>query len=145
LQQSHPNLVAEIVSSYVGKNIVAMDQLGGVIASVHQALSALGTDEAGTAVAEEKLSPAVPIRRSVQPDHVVCLDCGFRGKTLRRHLRVSHGLDPAAYRERWKLAGDHPLTAPAYSADRSAMAKERGLGRRVSSPVETPAAPETMA
>jgi MucR family transcriptional regulator, transcriptional regulator of exopolysaccharide biosynthesis len=76
------------------------------------------------------LTPAVPVRRSVQPDHVVCLECGFRAKTLRRHLRMSHGLDPAAYRARWKLSLEHPLTAPEYSAHRSTMARQLGLGRK---------------
>jgi predicted transcriptional regulator len=128
-QKVDPNLVAEIVSSYVGKNSVAIDQLGGLIATVHHTLSVLGTDVAAPAFAEEKLSPAVPIRRSVQRDHVVCLECGFHAKTLRRHLRVAHGLDPAAYRSRWNLPVNHPLTAPSYSAQRSAMAKQLGLGR----------------
>jgi len=122
------NLVAEIVSSYVRKNSVAIDQLGGLIATVHQTLSGLGTNAPAPVGAEEKLAPAVSIRRSVQPDSVACLECGFRGKTLRRHLRIAHGLDPAAYRTRWKLAIDYPLTAPAYSAHRSAMAKQLGLG-----------------
>jgi predicted transcriptional regulator len=84
------------------------------------------------------LAPAVSIRRSVQPDSVACLECGFRGKTLRRHLRSAHGLDPAAYRARWKLAVNYPLTAPAYSAHRSAMAKQLGLGRPRSSSLVNP-------
>ena len=82
----------------------------------------------------------MPIRRSVQPDYVVCLECGFRALTLRRHLRMSHGLEPAAYRARWKLAPDHALTAPAYSERRSALAKELGLGRKRAE-AETPARP----
>ena len=127
-QKVDSNLVAEIVSSYVRKNSVAIDQLGGLIATVHQTLSGLGTNAPAPVGAEEKLAPAVSIRRSVQPDSVACLECGFRGKTLRRHLRIAHGLDPAAYRTHWKLAMDYPLTAPAYSAHRSAMAKQLGLG-----------------
>jgi predicted transcriptional regulator len=122
-----PGLVAEIVRSYVRNNSVAVDQLGGLIATVGRALRGLGTNP--PPVAQEALTPAVPIRRSVQQDHVVCLECGFRGQTLRRHLRVRHGLDVAAYRARWKLAPDHPVTAPAYSEQRSAMAKQLGLGR----------------
>ena len=122
------NLVAEIVSSYVRRNSVAIDQLGGLIATVHQTLSGLGTNAPAPVGAKQKLAPAVSIRRSLQPDSVACLECGFRGKTLRRHLRIAHGLDPAAYRTRWKLAIDYPLTAPAYSAHRSAMAKQLGLG-----------------
>lgn len=125
-----PRLVAEIVSSYIGKNSVAIDQLGGLIASVHQTLSGLSTNTTAPAPLTDKLTPAVPIRRSVQPDHVVCLECGFRAKTLRRHLRISHGLDGAQYRARWKLSSNYPLTAPEYSSRRSAMARQRGLGRK---------------
>jgi predicted transcriptional regulator len=136
-QKVDPGLVAEIVSSYVAKNSVAVDHLGGLIATVHQTLSGLGTNTTAPTLAPEKLAPAVPIRRSVQPDHVVCLECGFQAKTLRRHLRVAHGLEPAAYRVRWKLATDHALTAPAYSERRSTMAKQLGLGRK-SAAVDTP-------
>ncbi len=119
-------LVARIVQSYVTKNSVAVDQLASLITIVHRALRS-----AGSAPPEaEVLTPAVPIRRSVQRDHVVCLECGFRGATLRRHLRVRHGLDVAAYRMRWKLASDHPVTAPGYSQHRSAVAKQLGFGRR---------------
>ena len=122
-----PSLIADIVQSYVAKNTVAVDQLASLITTVHQALSGLGT---APPLAAEALMPAVPIRRSVQQDHVVCLECGFRGLTLRRHLRVRHGLEVSAYRARWKLAPDHPVTAPGYSERRSAVAKQLGLGRR---------------
>jgi predicted transcriptional regulator len=84
-----------------------------LIATIHRTLSGLGTN--APAPLAEALTPAVPIRRSVQPDHVVCLECGFRGQILRRHLRVVHGLEPAAYRTRWKLSADHPITAPLYA------------------------------
>jgi predicted transcriptional regulator len=97
-----------------------------VIASVHQALSGLGKPVSPA----EPLTPAVSVRQSVRPEYVVCLECGFRGKTLRRHLTVQHGLERAAYYARWQLPPDHLLTAPGYSAQRSAMAKELGLGRR---------------
>jgi len=136
-----PGLVAEIVRSYVGKNPVGVDQIGGLIASVHRTLSGLGTNAPAAAPAAERLTPAVPIRRSVQAEYVVCLECGFHGRTLRRHLRTAHGLEPAAYRTRWKLAADHPLTAPAYSTRRAAMAKAIGLGRKRTA-VEPPAAPK---
>ena len=134
------HLVAEIVRGYVAKNTVAVDQIGGLIATVHRTLSELDTNTTATTSAQEKLTPAVPIRRSVQPDHVVCLECGFRAVTLRRHLRVAHGLEAAAYRSRWQLPADHPLTAPAYSEHRSAMARQLGLGRKRPGP-ETPARP----
>jgi predicted transcriptional regulator len=129
------NSVAAIVRSYVAKNSVAVDQLGALIAMVHRTLSGLGENAPGAL--PDPLTPAVPIRRSVQPDHVVCLECGFRAVTLRRHLRVAHGLEPAAYRVRWKLATDHAMTAPAYSERRSTMAKQLGLGRKQAE-AETP-------
>jgi predicted transcriptional regulator len=118
--------VSEIVGSYVKHNKIAANHLPTVIAAVHQALSGVGKP----ASPAEPLTPAVPVRQSVRPEYVVCLECGLRSKTLRRHLRVQHGLDAAAYRIRWKLTADYPMTAPGYSARRSAMAKEIGLGRR---------------
>ena len=135
--------VVAIVRSYVAKNSVAADQLGSLITTVHRALSGLGTN--APAPVAEALSPAVPIRRSVQQDHVVCLECGVRGQTLRRHLRLRHGLDVAAYRARWKLAPDHPVTAPAYSDRRAAMAKQIGGFGRSPQAVVPPPAPEVVA
>ena len=113
------------------------DQLIGLIVAVHRALAGLGL---GPPPLEKPPEPAVPIRRSVQRDYVVCLECGFRGQALRRHLRVQHGLEVAAYRTRWNLPSDHPVTSPAYSARRSAMAKEIGLGRP-RAPVGAPITP----
>ncbi len=139
-QKVDPSLIAEIVSSYVAQNSIAVDQLEGPIATVHRTLSGLGR----SAPDPVALVPAVPIRRSVQHDHVVCLECGFRGLMLRRHLRDAHGLEPAAYRAHWKLATDHPLTAPAYSERRSTMAKQLGLGRPRQA-VEPSSAPEVVA
>jgi predicted transcriptional regulator len=118
--------VTKIIASYVGNHTVSAEQLSALIVSVDHAIRNLGTP-VEPAVPRP---PAVPIRRSVQQDHVVCLECGFRGKTLRRHLGTRHGLRVAEYLRRWKLASDHPLTAPAYSEQRSAMAKELGLGRK---------------
>ena len=94
-----------------------------LIATVHQRLSDLGKTPSATAPAVEKLTPTVPIRRSVQPDYVVCLECGFRGKTLRRHLRTHHGLEVAGYRARWKLPTDEPqlggMKTGSYHQDRA--------------------------
>jgi MucR family transcriptional regulator, transcriptional regulator of exopolysaccharide biosynthesis len=123
-----PSLIADIVRSYVANNSVTVAEVGALIAIIHQTLSGLGVTEPTPAPARSK--PAVPVSRSVQPDHVVCLECGFRGKTLRRHLRAQHGLDIAAYRARWQLPPDHPVTAPAYSVSRSAMARQIGLGHK---------------
>jgi|SRR5271154_1606350 len=139
VQKVDPSLVAEIVSGYVAKNSVGVDQIGGLIAAVHRTLSGLGTSASTPAPAP--LVPAVSIRRSVQPDYVVCLECGLRGIALRRHLRVRHGLEVSDYRARWKLSPDHVVTAPAYSARRSTMAKQIGLGRKPA-PAETPPTPK---
>jgi predicted transcriptional regulator len=95
-----------------------------LISGVWQSLAGLGR-LAASAPEEAARVPAVPIRRSVQRDYVVCLECGFRGKQLRRHLTARHGLDADAYRARWKLAADHPLVAPGYSEQRSALADPR--------------------
>jgi MucR family transcriptional regulator, transcriptional regulator of exopolysaccharide biosynthesis len=129
--------IARIVSSYVRHHQIEPDQLAGLIVEVYRALASLAR---GTPSMQVRSQPAVPIRQSVQRDYVVCLECGFRGRTLRRHLRVKHGLEVAAYRARWKLSPDHAVTAPAYSARRSAMAKEIGLGRQPAA-VVPPAAP----
>jgi predicted transcriptional regulator len=141
-QKVDPNLVAEIVRSYVGQNSIGVDQIGGLIATVHRTLSGLGTNT--PVLATEALTPAVSIRRSVRHEHVVCLECGFRGLMLRRHLRNAHGLEPAAYRVRWKLPADHPIIAPAYSERRSTLAKQIGLGRPREAVVST-SAPEVIA
>jgi MucR family transcriptional regulator, transcriptional regulator of exopolysaccharide biosynthesis len=118
--------VTKIIASYVGNHTVSADQLSALIVSVDQAIRNLGTPVQPPA----PRLPAVPVKRSVQHDHVICLECGFRGKTLRRHLGTRHGLRVADYLRRWKLPSDHALTAPAYSEQRSAMAKELGLGRK---------------
>jgi len=118
--------VTKIIASYVGNHTLAPDQLSALIVSVQQALQGLGKP----AEIPAPRTPAVPIRRSVQHDQVVCLECGFKGKTLRRHLSMRHGLQVGEYLRRWYLSSDHPLTAPAYSEQRSAMAKQLGLGRK---------------
>jgi predicted transcriptional regulator len=119
------DLVATIVSSYVKHNTVPTNDFPNLIARVHQVLNGLGKP----AAAAEPQTPAVPVRQSVRPDYVVCLECGFRSQMLRRHLRLQHGLERAAYYARWRLPPDYPITAPGFSAQRSAIAKELGLGR----------------
>jgi predicted transcriptional regulator len=125
MQGATPRLVAKIISSYVSHHNLAPEQMPELIASVYRTIAGLG-QPAETAAA---LTPAVPLRRSVQRDAVICLDCGWKGKMLRRHLTTRHGLTADEYLKRWGLPGDHPLTAPAYSAQRSNLAKELGLGR----------------
>jgi predicted transcriptional regulator len=118
--------VTKIVASYVGNHTLAPDQLSVLIVSVQEAISQLGKPSQP----EPVRTPAVSIRRSVKRDQVICLECGFKGKTLRRHLSMRHGLQVGEYLRRWDLSNDHPLTAPAYSEQRSEMAKQLGLGRK---------------
>jgi predicted transcriptional regulator len=101
--------VAEIVAAYLRKNSVAPSDVPAVIAQVYQSLAGLGQPQP---VEPEAPNPAVPIRRSVNPEYVVCLDCGAKAKMLRRHLASAHNMTPAEYRQRWKLPTDHPLVAP---------------------------------
>jgi predicted transcriptional regulator len=126
-----PHLTAKIVGSYVRHHAVAANQVSDLITSVHQALGQLGQPVRTQAV----LTPAVSVRRSVHHDYVVCLDCGYRGKTLRRHIATRHGLNRDDYLKRWGLKSDHPLTAPSYSERRSMLAKELGLGRKAAADV----------
>jgi predicted transcriptional regulator len=121
-----PRLTAKIVSEYVGHHKVAPNQLPELIATVHQSLGHLGQP----VETEVTRNPAVSIRQSVRQNYVVCLDCGFRGLMLRRHLRVRHELTPDEYRQKWRLKSSHPLTAPGYSEQRSTVAKALGLGRK---------------
>lgn len=121
--------VAHIVSSYVGHHQIGPDELGGLIGEVHRALAGVRQAAPPAPVPHQ---PAVPIRQSVRLEYVVCLECGFRARMLRQHLRVQHGLSVDEYRARWNLRSDHPVTAPAYSQRRSVMAKELGLGAGLS-------------
>ena len=138
-QGAFPQLVTKIIASYVSHHNVAPEQIPDLISSVHRTIDSLGKPTEPQGV----LTPAVPVRRSVTRDAVVCLDCGWKGKMLRRHLSTRHGLTAEQYLKRWNLASDHALTAPAYSAQRSTLAKELGLGRggRRSAPAPVAAAP----
>ena len=117
-------LVTQIVSSYVKKNQVAPADISTLISTVHRCLLSLAKTSA-----PEPQTPAVSIRQSVRPQYVVCLECGARGKMLRKHLRQSHRLNPDEYRGKWGLSPEHPITAPRYSQQRSDFAKQIGLGR----------------
>lgn len=119
-------LTANIVAAYIGRSQIAADQLPSLISTVHRALGQLG-GPAAEAVVER--TPAVSARRSVHRDYVVCMDCGWKGQMLKRHLTTAHGLTVEQYRARWNLPRDHATTAPAYSERRSTVAKQLGLGR----------------
>src|SRR5260370_958568 len=113
-EETNPHTTAMIVSSYVRHHMLRPEQLSDLITTVHHALSHLGQP----IQTEEVLTPGVSVRRSVQHDYVVCLDCGYRGKMLRRHISTQHALNSDEYLKRWGLRSDHPLIAPAYSARR---------------------------
>jgi predicted transcriptional regulator len=118
---------AEIVSAYVKNNRIPMGELSSVISDVSAALNRLSTPVQPEA---EKPVPAVNPKRSVFPDHIVCLDDGLKFKSLKRHLMTSHGITPEQYREKWGLPSDYPMVAPNYAAQRSELARKIGLGRK---------------
>jgi predicted transcriptional regulator len=128
--RSVAELTTEIVVAYVSRNTIAPADLGDLIGAVSRSLGTLGRKEPEPA----KPEPAVPVRRSVQDDHLTCLVCGKQHRTLRRHLDVAHQLTPEAYRERFDLRPDYPMAAPGYSRWRSEMAKRVGLGQRAQAP-----------
>ena len=123
-------LSTEIVCAYVGHNAISPADLPRIISDVHSALKALKTDE--TQVMQEERKPAVSIRKSIAPDYIICLEDGKKFKSLKRHIRTHYGLTPEEYREKWGLPSDYPMVAPSYSATRSRLAKDNGLGRKAS-------------
>lgn len=125
-------LTAEVVSAYISKNVVPQANLAALIGDVHGALRSLGDAAATQApeVAEEPLKPAVPIKKSVSASELVCLDCGKRFKSLKRHLQTNHGLSPDEYRARWSLPSSYSMVAPNYAEARSSLAKQMGLGQK---------------
>lgn len=119
-------LTADIVAAHVANNHVAVGDLQTLIKQVHGALSSLGQ---GDQEPEQK-NPAVSVRASVKPDYIVCLECGAKQKTLRRHLKSAHNMTPEQYRNDYGLPSSYPMTAPSYSEKRREMAKSIGLGRK---------------
>jgi predicted transcriptional regulator len=122
------DLSADIVCAYVSHNALSVTDLPKLISDVHGALR--GLQSAGAPEPAEELKPAVPIRKSVAADYIVCLEDGKKFKSLKRHLRTHYNLSPEEYREKWGLASDYPMVAPNYSATRSRLAKDNGLGRK---------------
>ena len=121
-------LAADIVSAFVANNNVTTSDLPGVIASVYASLTKLGGEPEAPPAAP--LVPAVPIRKSVTPDAIICLEDGKSFKSLKRHLSSKFGLTPEQYRTKWGLPADYPMVAPAYAEARSALAKSMGLGQQ---------------
>ena len=120
-------MTAEVVSAYVSNNTLATGQLGDVIQSVYNSLRTLEGQAAEAP--SEPLRPAVPVRKSVTPEYLICLEDGKKLKMLKRHLRSTYNLTPDEYRVKWGLAQDYPMVAPKYAAQRSEFAKKIGLGR----------------
>ena len=120
-------LTADIVAAHVSNNSVAVNDLPQLIANVHGALSTLGT---GGAAPEVRAEPKVPIRSSIKPDYIVCLEDGKRLKMLKRHLMTHYQMTPDQYRAKWGLAADYPMVAPNYAEQRRALAKAIGLGTK---------------
>jgi predicted transcriptional regulator len=121
-------LTADIVSAYVSNNAVVSGDLPSLIGETYDALSKAAA-KASQPLTEE-LNPAVPIKKSVMPDYIICLEDGKKFKSLKRHLRTHYELTPEEYRDKWNLPHDYPMVAPNYAAARSALAKKMGLGQR---------------
>jgi predicted transcriptional regulator len=120
-------MTADIVSAYVGNNSVSASELPSLIQSVHRALA--GVSNGGEAVEAAPKEPAVPVKRSITPDHLVCLEDGRKFKSLKRHLRTKYNMSPEDYRAKWGLPKDYPMVAPNYAKARSELAKQMGLGQ----------------
>jgi predicted transcriptional regulator len=121
-------LTADIVSAYVSNNTVVTGDLPSLINEIHDALNRAAVK--GSQPAREEYRPAVPVKKSIAPDYIICLEDGKKFKSLKRHLRTHYDLSPEEYREKWGLPHDYPMVAPNYAAARSALAKKMGLGQR---------------
>jgi predicted transcriptional regulator len=120
-------LTTEIVAAHVSNNTVAVGDLGQLINQVYQSLANIGSVPAAPVTRPQ---PAVSVKKSIQPDYLVCLEDGKKLKMLKRHLKTAYNMSPEAYRERWSLPPDYPMVAPNYARQRSRLAKEIGLGTR---------------
>lgn len=120
-------VTAAVVAAYVGSNTLGAVEVPGLIRSVHRALAGLGGEAGATGAADKE--PAVPVKRSITPDYLICLEDGQKFKSLKRHLRLKYELSPEAYRAKWDLPKDYPMVAPNYAKARSELAKQMGLGQ----------------
>lgn len=136
-------LSADIVSAYVSHNALSASDLGKLIASVHTALVTLSGGSEPEEVVE--LKPAVPIKKSITPEYLICLEDGKKFKSLKRHLRTEYDMSPEEYRVKWGLPPDYPMVAPTYSEARSRLAKTIGLGRKPKTPSGTRGRAKTSA
>ncbi len=121
-------LTATIVSAYVSNNTVAAADIPALISQVHNALLRVAAGQGE--ISSEPLKPAVAVKKSITPEHLVCLEDGKKFKSLKRHLRTQYGMTPEQYREKWGLPPDYPMVAPNYAEERSKLAKQMGLGQQ---------------
>ena len=121
-------LTADIVSAYVSNNSVSAGEIPSLISQVHMALLRVSVGQSDAQ--PEPLKPAVSVKKSITPDHIVCLEDGKKFKSLKRHLRTQYNMTPEQYREKWGLPADYPMVAPSYAAARSQLAKQMGLGQQ---------------
>lgn len=121
-------LTAQVVAAYVSNNATAAGDISGLITQVHAALARAASQQPDAAPEPQK--PAVPIRKSVTPEYIVCLEDGRQFKSLKRHLRAQYGMSPEQYRDKWGLPADYPMVAPNYAAARSQLARKMGLGQQ---------------
>jgi len=124
------DLTATIVSAYVGNNSVPVGELPKLIADVHAALASVLSGGTVAEPAPEPTRPAVPVKKSVTADYIICLEDGKKFKSLKRHLRTHYDMSPEQYREKWSLPADYPMVAPSYAEARSSLAKKMGLGQQ---------------
>jgi predicted transcriptional regulator len=127
-ESSYIGLTANIVSAYVSNNSVPSSEIPNLISQIHSALKRVSGGQ--VAAPAEPLKPAVPIKRSITPDYLVCLEDGKKFKSLKRHLRTQYNMTPDQYREKWGLPPDYSMVAPNYAAARSQLAKQMGLGQQ---------------
>ena len=121
-------LTASIVSAYVSNNPVPSAELPALIGQVHSALTRVSSGQAEASA--EGFKPAIPVKKSITSDYIICLEDGKKFKSLKRHLRSQYNLTPEQYREKWGLGSDYPMVAPNYAAARSRLAKQMGLGQQ---------------
>jgi predicted transcriptional regulator len=120
-------LTAQIVAAHVSNNAVPADHLPSLIQDIYRTLSGMGREQP---IIVDKPAPAVPVKKSIYPDYLVCLEDGKKLKMLKRHLSTAYGMTPEQYREKWGLAQDYPMVAPSYAKHRSSLAKQIGLGTK---------------
>ena len=128
-------MAVDVVAAYVSKNVLPAGQIPDVIQTVYSSLSHIDVPQ--TEMKTEAPRPAVPVKKSVTPDYIVCLEDGKKLKMLKRHLRTTYDMTPEEYRAKWGLAADYPMVAPNYAAQRSDFAKKIGLGRKVADTAAT--------